>query len=114
MMANNGKAIVANEPDLLNATTYAYVTEPVPVDYDAFMMRNVSSLRGGFTVMDNLIIDNVTFVGWTGMGGSIFFWNQEYKIGFGYCTNSMASFHPADNRSMSILRAIVKQVRKSY
>ncbi|CDH54527.1 beta-lactamase [Lichtheimia corymbifera JMRC:FSU:9682] len=114
MMANQGKAIDPDEPDLLNTTTYAHVTEPVPLDYDILIRKSTPALKGGFGVMDDLTMDNVTFVGWTGMGGSIFFWNPEYKIAFGYCTNSMASFNPADERSMSILRAIVKQVLKSH
>ncbi|KAI8150364.1 beta-lactamase/transpeptidase-like protein [Fennellomyces sp. T-0311] len=111
MMANGGKAIVDGEPDLLNEETYALATGPVPVDFDLFFQLPMPALKGGWGISDGIAIEGVQFVGWAGMGGSVFIWNPEHKIGFGYCMNGM---HPTsdrpDRRSMSILRAVVKRV----
>lgn len=111
MMANGGKAIQDDEPDLLDEKTYALATEPVEVEYDWATRRYVPSLRSGFAVVTEHVIDNVTFIGWTGLGGSILYWNPEHRIGFGYCPNGMARLPSPDHRSLSILEALVKRVK---
>ncbi|KAI9268180.1 beta-lactamase/transpeptidase-like protein [Phascolomyces articulosus] len=112
MMANGGKAIVPDEPDLLNPKTYALATQPIPLEWDYFIQRWMPSVHGGWGIFDYLETDGVHFVGWTGVGGSTFWWNQEYNIGFGYCMNAMPDLNSPDERSISILRAVVKQVLK--
>ena len=110
-MANRGKAIVDGEPDLMNSETYTMVTEKVPVKFDVYVDTPVPSLKGGWGITDDFVVEGVQFVGWMGMGGSVFLWNDEHKIGFGYSMNAMLPTMIApDKRSMSILTAIVKQV----
>ncbi|KAG0165238.1 hypothetical protein DFQ28_009213 [Apophysomyces sp. BC1034] len=112
MMANGGKAIRSGEPDLLDEATFAVVTEPVPLDFDTFIGIPTPALKGGFGISDKMVAENVTFVGWSGAGGSAFYWNEEYKIGFGYCTNSLG-LHTPDHRSLSILSKIVQAAKAS-
>ncbi|KAI9248535.1 beta-lactamase/transpeptidase-like protein [Phascolomyces articulosus] len=112
MMANRGKAIVDGEPDLLNDDTYDLVTQPVPLEYDLLYRRTIDWVKGGWGNYDDFAVEGVQFVGWGGVGGSTFFWNQELKIGFGYHMNGITYWRPPDDRSMRILRAVVKQVLK--
>ncbi|KAF7729777.1 iso-1-cytochrome c [Apophysomyces ossiformis] len=83
IMANRGRAIRPGEPDLLDEATYTLVTKPVPLEYDTFIRKPIPFLKGGFGVLQHPTLDGVDFVGWSGAGGSAFFWNEEYKIGFG-------------------------------
>ncbi|KAG2220596.1 hypothetical protein INT45_002618, partial [Circinella minor] len=112
MMANEGKAIVKGEPDLFNANTYALVTEQAPLDFDLFFKRSIKFLKGGWGNHGEFLVEGVQFVGWPGLGGSTFLWNDELKIGFAYHMNGIPSFKSPDDRSMSILAEIVKQVQK--
>ncbi|KAI9254470.1 beta-lactamase/transpeptidase-like protein [Phascolomyces articulosus] len=114
MMANKGKAIVDGEPDLLSTETYNLVTEPVPLDFDVFFKRHINCVKGGWGNHEDFSVEGVQFIGWPGFGGSTFFWNHELKIGFGYHMNGIASgtIQSPDNRSMSILGAIVKEALK--
>ena len=112
MMANRGKAIVEGEPDLLSADTYALVTEQVPLDFDVLFQRSIEFLKGGWGNHVDFLVEGVQFVGWPGLGGSTFFWNDEFKIGFAYHMNGIPTAKSPDNRSISILAEIIKQVRK--
>ncbi|KAI8138237.1 beta-lactamase/transpeptidase-like protein [Fennellomyces sp. T-0311] len=113
MMANGGKAIVDGEPDLLSSETYTLATEPMPVEFDVLFQKPMAAVKGGWGSVDGFVIEDVQFFGWIGMGGSVFLWNPEHKIGFGYSMNGFVpTFDAPDNRSVSILRAIVKQALK--
>lgn len=65
-------------------------------------------------MFEHLEIDGITFNGWAGYGGSVFFWNQEYKIGFGFASNSIVSAMSPDYRSIPLMEAIVKQAKLSH
>ncbi|KAI9489751.1 beta-lactamase/transpeptidase-like protein [Zychaea mexicana] len=112
MMANDGKAIMDGEPDLLTREGYAVATKPAPVAFDMIIQRSMPQERGGWGKFDDFVIGGVEFTGWAGMGGSVFMWNSEHKIGFGYCMNGIPDPSSPDDRSISILRALVKQVLK--
>ncbi|KAI9268179.1 beta-lactamase/transpeptidase-like protein [Phascolomyces articulosus] len=109
MMANGGKAVVEGEPDLLSPEGYALVTQPVdPPVFDMLVKRAMPQEKGGWGVFDLLVVDGVEFRGWSGMGGSIFFWNQEYNIAFGYAMNAIPSMKSPEKRSRAILKQVVK------
>ncbi|KAI8391207.1 beta-lactamase/transpeptidase-like protein [Radiomyces spectabilis] len=113
MMANKGHAIVKGEPDLLNEKTWTEAMKPVPVDVDVLLNGAPSpSLRGGFGIGPGQTIDGVVFAGWEGNGGSIFWWNEEYKIGVGYTMNAMIDGVPPDYRSTELVRLLVKHVKE--
>ncbi|KAI8065852.1 beta-lactamase/transpeptidase-like protein [Gongronella butleri] len=116
MMANRGHAIVPGEPDMLNETTYVMAMQPMPLEYDVIIKRPMPILKGGFGFNEvqniNMVqaVDGVVFNGWKGVGGSLFYWNEEYQIGFGYVTNAFRKDLP-DNRSLSLLTEVVKQAK---
>lgn len=114
MMANGGHAIEQGEPDLLEEATYATATaEPVGAEFDHLLNNHLTALKGGFTVMDPMIhVENTTFIGWAGAGGSLFVWNPELSIGFGYCDNGIFNLVAPDERSLHILSALVRRVKQ--
>ncbi|KAJ8656112.1 hypothetical protein O0I10_008125 [Lichtheimia ornata] len=114
MMANGGKAIVSGEPDLLSTAAYALATEPMDPAFDLIIQIPLHMQRGGFPMFKHLEIDGITFNGWAGYGGSVFFWNQEHKIGFGFASNAIVSPMSPDYRSIPLMEAIVKQARLSH
>lgn len=111
MMANGGKAIVPGEPDLLSSKTFDLASEPLDPAFDLILQTHNHMQRGGFPMFEQLVIDGITFDGWAGYGGSVFFWNKEHKIGFGFTTNAIISLVSPDFRSIRLLEAIVKQAR---
>ncbi|ORX43698.1 beta-lactamase/transpeptidase-like protein [Hesseltinella vesiculosa] len=111
MMANRGRAVVQGEPDLLDEKTYAIASAPMPLAYDILIRRPMATLKGGFGFNYEYAVDGVIFTGWTGAGGSVFYWNEEYRIGFGYLTNALKGSAP-DARSLSLLHEIVYQAKK--
>ncbi|KAJ8656115.1 hypothetical protein O0I10_008128 [Lichtheimia ornata] len=113
MMANGGKAIVPGEPDLLSAQTYALASEPMEAEYDMCIRMPIRSTRGGFAVFDHMKIGGLEFTGWTGYSGSLFLWNEEYKVGFGYVPNAVHLDMPPDRRSLRLLEAIASQAKAS-
>ncbi|KAI8065662.1 beta-lactamase/transpeptidase-like protein [Gongronella butleri] len=109
MMANGGRAIVPGEPDLLDAKTYALATARTPADYDHFLMRATTLLKGGFGVFE-WPVPGTPFYGWTGAGGALFLWNDELQIGFGYTTNGIIGEGP-DSRTVPLMQEIVRCVK---
>ncbi|CAG8844193.1 4002_t:CDS:1, partial [Gigaspora margarita] len=49
---------------------------------------------------------------WGGFGGSLFVWNRELGISFGYAMNAIKMSPLGDNRSWSVLKEIVNVVKK--
>lgn len=45
--------------------------------------------------------------GWMGMGGSVFQWHPEYKIGFGYTTTNFYNFDMTNARASIMQQAVV-------
>ncbi|KAI7856351.1 beta-lactamase/transpeptidase-like protein [Circinella umbellata] len=110
MMANGGKAVVDGEPDLLSPEGFALSSTRIePPEIDLVMGKAMPQEKGGWGVFDEIVIEGVEFSGWSGVGGSVFIWNQEHKIGFGYVMNANPSWESPDKRSIGILRQIVKQ-----
>lgn len=112
MMANGGKAIVPGEPDLLSSETFALASEPMEAEYDLCLEMPILSTRGGFAIFEHIKIGGIDFTGWTGYGGSLFFWNTEYNIGFGFSANAMFEYMPPDRRTIRMLEAVVNQAKR--
>jgi hypothetical protein len=119
MLANRGKAIVPGEPDLIKKDeTFEELTRYEGYEPDAYItFAKMINLRGGFmTFRDEDYFkysdDSFTFYGGSGAGGSVFLYNEEYKIGFAYIMNGYAGGAGPDWRSIPILRAVFEQARK--
>ena len=49
--------------------------------------------------------------GWAGLGGSIFQWHPEHKIGFGYATTDLYRFDMVNARASIIQEAVVTSIK---
>lgn len=93
MMANRGKAIVPGEPNIYEKNeTYSDSTRFIPYEPDLpIQWEKLVNLRGGMMLFRNddffNFEDDMNFVGGVGAGGSVFLFNEEYKIGFAYVMN---------------------------
>ncbi|KAI9363606.1 beta-lactamase/transpeptidase-like protein [Pilaira anomala] len=121
ILANRGKSIVEGEPNLFeNENTFDEITRFIDDPQDAiFPILRIVNLRGGFLLLRNNEIlkipdedESVDFMGGAGASGSVFIFNEKYNIGFAYMTNGFHGDGGPDERSLAILRAIVKQVTK--
>lgn len=120
ILANRGKSIVPGEPDLLlKDATYEELTKFISDEQDIIYPQLILiNLRGGFRLLrnhENFKLpesENIDFIGGVGGGGSVLAFNEKYKIGFSYNTNSYSNDIMPDQRSSLILGAIVKQVKK--
>jgi hypothetical protein len=117
MMANRGRAIVPGEPDLFYRNeTYDDTLQYISSDPDAiFTSQPIINLKGGLLQFPNedffKTSDNEAyFIGGVGAGGSVFVFNEKYKIGFAYITNGYSGTGGPDERSIPILRSIVEKV----
>ena len=52
------------------------------------------------------------FVGWAGLGGSVFQWHPELKIGFGFTPNLMHWYDMPNIRAGRMQYEVMKCVRK--
>lgn len=120
IFANRGKSIVPDEPDLLlKDATYEELTKFISDEQDVIYPQLIFvNLRGGFRLLrnhENFKLpesENIDFIGGVGGGGSVFAFNEKYKIGFSYITNSYYDHAMPDERSSLIIGEIVKQVKK--
>ncbi|CAG8843806.1 24640_t:CDS:1, partial [Gigaspora margarita] len=51
-------------------------------------------------------LEDVEFLGWGGFGGSLFVWNRELGISFGYTMNVIKMGTFGDKRGWSVLKEI--------
>lgn len=117
MMANKGKAIVPGEPDLFEKeTTYEEATTFIAdTTKDVIFPFTMINLRGGFWRFPGAAMDlpeDGVFDGGSGAGGSMFIYNSEYKIGFGYVTNAYVGFGGPDDRTIPLIKSVYEQVKK--
>ncbi|KAI9363727.1 beta-lactamase/transpeptidase-like protein [Pilaira anomala] len=121
ILANRGNSIVEGEPNLfINEDTFDEITRYIDDPKDViFPNYRIINLRGGFLLFRNnetLKIpdedESADFIGGAGAGGSVFIFNEKYNIGFAYITNGFHGNGGPDERSLPIIRAIVKQVTK--
>ncbi|KAI8991551.1 beta-lactamase/transpeptidase-like protein [Mycotypha africana] len=120
MMANKGKAIVNGEPDLFkNPSTFEEATKLLTEFEIDSTLPNIPMVneRGGFLMFTrdsfNLSDPEAYFEGGCGAGGSLFFYNQKYKIALGYTTNAYYPGGEADVRTIPIVEAIFEIVKKN-
>lgn len=76
------------------------------------------NLKGGWILFPNQHFFKLSdqersaeFMGGMGAGGSLFAFNEKYKIGFGYVTNGYSGTSGMDERSIDILRFIFEHVK---
>lgn len=122
MMANRGKAIEQGEPDLFTKDTTFEEATRVMDDYetDAILPNDViNNLRGGLVIFPNDYLNIPDYdkeselIGGIGASGTFFVFNEKYKIGFAYVSNCLHSQRNPDERSLAILRAILKKKKES-
>jgi hypothetical protein len=119
MMANKGKAIVPGEPDLfLNEMTFSDATRYIDDEKDAIFTLPLPLVnqRGGFMVFNNKDYFNTSddeayFEGGAGAGGSLFLYNQKYKIGLGYVSNGFI-LQGADIRTFPLVKSVFEQAKR--
>lgn len=123
MMANKGRAIVPGEPDIFTKdSTFDEILQDLD-DYEEdaiFPHLVLNNLRGGLLKFPNdeclQISDQdkkAEFIGGVGASGSVFLFNEKYKIGFAYVTNGYYGDGFPDERSLAILRSIFETVVKN-
>jgi hypothetical protein len=114
MMANEGQSIVPGEPNLFSKETFEDMMTFIANETDVlFPHLPIINLKGGLLkFVESLGSKDVEFVGGSGAGGSVFVFNQKYKIGFGYMTNSYSGGAGPDARTIPIINSIAEQVRK--
>lgn len=120
MMANRGKAIVPGEPDIFtDDATFDDILQDLGYEEDfIFPFAHFHNLKGGLQLYPNDMYfqtsdEEVKFVGGIGAGGSTLLFNEKYKIGFAYVTNSyIDGVLVPDQRSVPMVKAIVEQVIK--
>ncbi|MEM7019934.1 MAG: serine hydrolase domain-containing protein [Pseudomonadota bacterium] len=116
-MANGGR--LANQ-EVLNETAWAALHE-APIE--ANMGFNTTFTQGGVATfppstsasgaMDKALNQGREgFFGWMGLGGSIFQWHPEYKIGFGYVPTSLNILDFLNERGKTYQAEVLNCVRK--
>ncbi|KAI9246838.1 beta-lactamase/transpeptidase-like protein [Helicostylum pulchrum] len=121
ILANRGKSIVPGEPDLfMKDTTFDTVSQYID-DYETDIILPLVpfvNLKGGWMLFPNQHFFKLSdqersaeFMGGMGASGSLFAFNEKYKIGFGYVTNGYSGTSGIDERSIDILRFISEHVK---
>ena len=52
------------------------------------------------------------FVGWIGMGGSVFQWNPEHRIGFGYTPTFLSWEDPSNTKAALLQQKVVECIKE--
>ena len=114
VMANNGKL---GEQRLLGEQAYeALHSAPVP---RSMMALDTTFTQGGLATFpatkttDNALTRGLNqgregFYGWMGLGGSIFQWHPQKRIGFAYVPTSLNVLDLANERGKSYQAEVVK------
>ncbi|CAG8478938.1 15001_t:CDS:2 [Dentiscutata heterogama] len=118
VITNNGRSLNDKNKSkpLLSKNTIDLMSTKLPIAWDHVIKRNFTPSVGGFVYLKFPGIEDVEFLGWGGFGGSIFVWNQELGISFGYAMNGI--WRPrmngfiGDERGYSVLKEIVNVVKK--
>ncbi|CAG8731703.1 27175_t:CDS:2, partial [Racocetra persica] len=117
MIVNNGQPLSddSSSKPLLSKSIVDLISIKSPVIFDYVRYINTTPSFGGFDYLRFPGIEDVEFLGWGGYGGSLFIWNRELGISFGYAMNGM-QIHPfgelSDKRAWSILKEVVNVVKK--
>ncbi|CAG8698334.1 17052_t:CDS:1 [Dentiscutata erythropus] len=117
IITNNGQLLNDNNNyrPLLSKNTIDLMSTKLPIAWDYIFKGNVTYSIGGFPYIRFPGIEDVEFLGLGGIGGSIFIWNQELGISFGYAMNAIwppRIFDIGDERGWGVLKEIVNVVKK--
>ncbi|CAG8802712.1 22597_t:CDS:1, partial [Dentiscutata erythropus] len=118
IITNNGRSLNDNDNSqpLLSKNTINLMSTKLPIAWDHVVKGNFTPSVGGFAYFKFPGIEDVEFLGWGGFGGSLFIWNQELGISFGYAMNGI--WRPrmggaiGDERGYSVLKEIVNVVNE--
>ncbi|CAG8433392.1 8113_t:CDS:2 [Ambispora gerdemannii] len=114
LLANKGQPIRHGEPVLLSETAYELALKPLPPVYDAVLHETMVPTVGGYGVWRLEGLEDIELLGWGGSGGSLLFWNNEYKIAFAYCMNAFNTALLGDKRAKRMLREFVDIVKAKH
>ncbi|CAG8832508.1 22612_t:CDS:1, partial [Racocetra persica] len=112
--SSSSSSSVSSKP-FLSKSTVDLISTKLPVTFDHVIYANMTPSFGGFAYFRMPGIEDIEFLGWGGYGGSLFLWNQELGISFGYAMNALwpPSYGTiSDQRAWSILKEIVDVVKK--
>ncbi|KAJ3417102.1 hypothetical protein HDV05_006961 [Chytridiales sp. JEL 0842] len=107
-------AIMANYGHLdgvtiVSETTARRAFEPLDTQLDAVVRRNITFTRGGFGIDVSFPgTSEIDWIGWGGVGGSLVYWNPDYRLAFSYVPNTMGFTSMGDRRSWRLLKALMK------
>ncbi|RIB03586.1 beta-lactamase/transpeptidase-like protein [Gigaspora rosea] len=114
ILINNGQPLDdnSNSKPFISKNTIDLISTKLPIEWDYFIGRNLTPSVGGFAYFKFPGLEDVEFLGWGGFGGSLFLWNQELGISFGYVMNAIKMSTFGDKRGWSLLKEIVNVVKK--
>ncbi|CAG8829671.1 4025_t:CDS:2, partial [Gigaspora margarita] len=114
IIINNGQSLDdnSNSKPLISKNTIDLISTKLPIEWDYFIERNLTSSVGGFVYFKLPGLEDVEFLGSGGFGGSLFIWNRELGISFGYAMNAIKMNTFGDKRGWSVLKEIVNVVKK--
>jgi CubicO group peptidase (beta-lactamase class C family) len=75
-------------------------------DLDNVIGANLTFTAGGWGYVQHLIVQNMSFYGWAGAGGSMMWWNYEHQIAFSYVMNFCHLQSIGDHRSWALIREV--------
>ncbi|RIB03587.1 beta-lactamase/transpeptidase-like protein [Gigaspora rosea] len=114
IIINNGQPLDdnSNSKPFMSKNTIDLISTKLPIEWDYFIGRNLTSSVGGFVHFKIPGLEDVEFLGSGGFGGSLFIWNRELGISFGYAMNAIKMNTFGDKRGWSVLKEIVNVVKK--
>ncbi|KAF0337248.1 beta-lactamase/transpeptidase-like protein [Gigaspora margarita] len=114
IITNNGQPLDdnSNSKPFISKNTIDLISTKLPIEWDYFIGRNLTPSVGGFAYFKFPGLEDVEFLGWGGLGGSLFVWNRELGISFGYAMNAIKMSTFGDKRGWSLLKEIVNIVNK--
>jgi len=116
-MANGGA--LADGTRVLAQESVAHAQAEPTLAFDTGIHGRTSFSQGGFNVWDSAQMGTAPvfdgFVGWGGLGGSLFVWHPQKKIGFAYTHNGPMRASPLgakDPRCIRNMRAVLACLEK--
>ena len=112
MMANNG---AVRGTTFLSEKTIKLALSENKVACDGFLNATYSFSKGGFADFGDMNSITVNpefrniysgFTGWCGLGGSLFLWNRERRVGFNYNMNGKSLLPISGPRGDRIMKAV--------
>ncbi|KAF0540866.1 beta-lactamase/transpeptidase-like protein [Gigaspora margarita] len=112
---NNGQPLDdnSNSKPFISKNTIDLISTKLPIEWDYIIGRNFTPSVGGLAYFKFPGLEDVEFLGWGGFGGSLFIWNRELGISFGYTMNVIKMGTFGDKRGWSVLKEITRPSEES-